>query len=57
MASDFSVTWQFLSKITIGFSLWIKLHALIHRGSPRPVLTPVHGMEYGVGLDNEEVFC
>jgi hypothetical protein len=27
MASDFSVTWQWLSKRTIGFSLWIKLHA------------------------------
>jgi hypothetical protein len=29
MASDFSVTWQCLSKRTIGFLLWIKLHALI----------------------------
>jgi hypothetical protein len=28
MASDFSVAWQCLSKRTIGFSLWIKLHAL-----------------------------
>jgi hypothetical protein len=26
MASDFSVTWQFLSKRIIGFSLRIKLH-------------------------------
>jgi uncharacterized membrane protein len=26
MASDFSVTWQFLSKRTIVFLLWIKLH-------------------------------
>jgi hypothetical protein len=30
MASDFSVAWQCLSKITIGFLLWIKLHALWH---------------------------
>jgi hypothetical protein len=29
MASDFSVAWQFLSMGTIGFLLWIKLHALI----------------------------
>jgi hypothetical protein len=29
MASDFSVAWQCLSKRTIGFSLRIKLHALI----------------------------
>jgi hypothetical protein len=28
MASDFSVTWQCLSKTTIGFSLLIKLHAV-----------------------------
>jgi hypothetical protein len=28
MASDFSVTWQFISNITIGFSLWIKLRAI-----------------------------
>jgi hypothetical protein len=28
MASDFSVTWQCLSKRTICFSLRIKLHAL-----------------------------
>jgi hypothetical protein len=28
MASDFSVTWQFLSRKTIGFLLQIKLHAL-----------------------------
>jgi hypothetical protein len=28
MASDFSFAWQFLSKITIGFWLRIKLHAL-----------------------------
>jgi hypothetical protein len=27
MASDFSVAWQCLSKRTIGFLLWIKLHA------------------------------
>jgi hypothetical protein len=27
MASDFSVTWQCLSKRTIVFLLWIKLHA------------------------------
>jgi hypothetical protein len=27
MASDFSVTWQFLSKGTIGFLLWIKILA------------------------------
>jgi hypothetical protein len=29
MASDFSVAWQCLSKRTIGFSLQIKLHALL----------------------------
>jgi hypothetical protein len=29
MASDFSVAWKCLSKITIDFSLPIKLHALI----------------------------
>jgi hypothetical protein len=29
MASDFSVTWQCLSKGTIGFSLRIKLHAQV----------------------------
>jgi hypothetical protein len=27
------------------FSLWIKLHALIQQGVPRPALTPVHGMD------------
>jgi hypothetical protein len=32
MASDFSVTRQFLSKRTIGFSLRIKLHTLIRLG-------------------------
>jgi hypothetical protein len=30
MASDFLVAWQCLSKKTIGFSLWIKLHALVN---------------------------
>jgi hypothetical protein len=29
MASDFSVTWQNLSKRKIVFSFWIKLHALV----------------------------
>jgi hypothetical protein len=32
MASDFLVAWQCLSKRTIGFSLRIKLHALIRLG-------------------------
>jgi hypothetical protein len=36
MASDFSVAWQCLSKRTIGFSLWIKLHALIRLGVSPP---------------------
>jgi hypothetical protein len=36
MASDFSVTWQCLSKRTIGFLLWIKLHALIWLGFSPP---------------------
>jgi hypothetical protein len=34
MASDFSVTWQCLSKRTIGFSLRIKLHTLIRVSPP-----------------------
>jgi hypothetical protein len=34
MASDFSGAWQFLSKRTIGFSLWIKLHAR-EKSSPK----------------------
>jgi hypothetical protein len=40
MASDFSVAWQCLSKRTIGFSLRIKLHALIWLGvsPPNPFL-------------------
>jgi hypothetical protein len=36
MASDFSVAWQCLSKRTIGFLLWIKLHALIRQGVSPP---------------------
>jgi hypothetical protein len=38
MASDFSVTWQCLSKTTIVFSLRIKLHALIRLGVSLPSL-------------------
>jgi hypothetical protein len=33
------------------FLLWIKLHTLIWLGVNLPVLKPVHGMEYCVGLD------
>jgi hypothetical protein len=36
MASDFSVAWQCLSKRTIGFSLRVKLHALIRLGVSPP---------------------
>jgi hypothetical protein len=38
MASDFSFAWQFLSKKTISFLLWIKLHALIRLGVSPPSL-------------------
>jgi hypothetical protein len=40
MASDFSVPWRFVSKRTIGFSLQIKLHALIQLGVSPPT-TPI----------------
>jgi hypothetical protein len=43
MASDFSVAWQLLSKLTIVF--------FITDQTPCPVLTPAHGMEFCVGLD------
>jgi hypothetical protein len=36
MDSDVSVTWQFLSKRTIGFSLRIKLHGFIQIGVSPP---------------------
>jgi hypothetical protein len=51
MTSEVSATWYFSQKEQLVFSVWIKLHALIQHESPCPVLTPVHGMEYCVGLN------
>jgi hypothetical protein len=54
MASDFSVAWQCLSKRTIGFSLRIKLHALIRLGvSPPSFDTGTrNGIMYGSQLSH-----
>jgi hypothetical protein len=41
MASDFIVAWQCLSKRTIGFLLWIKLHAPVLHGYQRTSSTGV----------------
>jgi hypothetical protein len=65
IASDFSVTWQFLSKRKIVFLLRIKLHALIRLGvspprstvwvSTKPVITEkiLPGQGLNPGLPND----